>query len=171
MRDRLSLLIVWGALLGVAPGCGSSPGAAPAAPAVALPSSSLVTLQGETTDLRTVLQGRAGLVTFWATWCDACGREMDALNRLAVRAAQRGDALVVGVAVGETRETVAAFAQRRGLLYAQLVDEDFRLADTLGQRSVPATLVVDRGGSIVFRGAALDGAALAAFRKAVGDVE
>ena len=43
------------------------------------------------------------------------------------------------------------------------------LADALGQRRVPATLVVDRSGRVVYRGEALDEGSLAAFRKALGD--
>jgi peroxiredoxin len=75
--------------------------------------------------------------------------------------------VVVSVAVGERRETVAAFARRVGLPYAQLVDESFGLADALGQERVPATLVINRSGRIVFRGGALDRAGLAAFRSAL----
>ncbi len=88
-----------------------------------------------------------------------------------MQARARGDAIVVGVAVGETREIVAEFTSRRGIGYDQLVDEDFRLADALGQRRVPATLVVDRAGRIVFRGGALDAAGLAAFRTTLGSSE
>jgi peroxiredoxin len=108
------------------------------------------------------------MVTLWATWCDACVGEIDVLERLQRQAGARVDAVVVGVAVGETREHVAAFAQKRGLVYAQLVDENFRLADALGEPRVPATLVVDRAGHIVFRGGALDTSSLAAFRSALG---
>jgi hypothetical protein len=50
-----------------------------------------------------------------------------------------------------------------------LLDEDFRVADALGQRDVPATLVVDRGGRIVYRGDALDSASLVAFRRTLGE--
>jgi cytochrome c biogenesis protein CcmG, thiol:disulfide interchange protein DsbE len=132
-----------------------------------LPSTPVVTLEGAATDLRRVLRGRVAIVSLWATWCEACVGEIDALNRLQAQAARRDDAVVVGVAVGEDRETVAAFARRRGLTYAQWVDEAFRLADALGEPRVPATLVVDRGGQIVFRGGALDPAGLAAFRSAL----
>ena len=104
-------------------------------------------------------------VSLWATWCDACEKEMDALNRLDARTG--ADAVVIGVAVGEEREKVADFTRRRGLRYVQLVDQDFAFADALGQRRVPATLVVDRQGRIVFRGEALDAASLDALRRAV----
>jgi peroxiredoxin len=126
-----------------------------------------MTLDGAATDLRSVLRGRVAVVSFWATWCDACVDEIAALERLHEQARGRNDAVVVAVAVGESRETVAEFARKRRLAYEQLVDERFQLADALGQQRVPATLVVDHAGHIVFRGGALDPAGLAAFRSAL----
>ena len=118
-------------------------------------------------DLPGFLHGRPALVSLWATWCDTCIHEAPALNRLEHESEKAGDAVVVGVAVGETRDTVRAFTRTQHLDYPQLLDPDFRLADTLGERQVPATLVVDRGGRIVFRGKSLDADSLAAFRRAV----
>jgi len=74
---------------------------------------------------------------------------------------------VLAVAVGEKRSTVAEFVARRGLKYSQLVDEEFRLADALGQSRVPATLVIDRDGRIIYTGGTLDDSALAAMRGAL----
>jgi len=134
-----------------------------------LPSEPVTTLDGVQTELGRVVQGRVALVSFWATWCTGCEKEVDALNRLSERAAARGDALVVGVVVGEPRATVDAFVRRRGVRYLQVLDENFRLADALGQRDVPATLVVDRDGRIVYRGDALDRAGLVAFQRTLGE--
>jgi thiol-disulfide isomerase/thioredoxin len=142
---------------------------APRPAATTLPPEAVVTLDGMQTDLGRMIQGRATLLSFWATWCTGCEKELDALNRLSDRAEARGDALVVGVAVGEPRDTVDAFVRARGVRYVQILDKDFRLADALGQRDIPATLVVDRIGRIVYRGDALDGKSLAAFRRALGE--
>jgi peroxiredoxin len=132
--------------------------------ATTLPQESLVTLSGERMELSSVVRGRVALLSFWATWCDSCTREIDSLNRLAARTAARRDALVVGVAVGEPHAAVGTFVREHGVRYAQLVDEDFRLADALGQRNVPATLVIDRDGRVVYRGDGLDSSGLEAFR-------
>jgi peroxiredoxin len=162
MRGRAALL------LALVAGCGAAPG--PAAPAATtLTGRGVVTLAGERADLSSLTAGRVALVSLWATWCDACTREIDALNRLSARTADRKDALVVGVAVGESTASVEAFRRQHGMTYLQLVDPDFSLADALAQRRVPATLIVDRTGRVVFRGDALDGASLAAFRVALGD--
>jgi peroxiredoxin len=156
-------------------GCGAADPATPAPTTataaqtpVALPTQPLTTLAGDKTDLGRVTEGRVALVSLWATWCDACTKEIDSLNRLAAKTEGRKDALVVGVAVGESPATVGAFTKRHAMSYLQLVDEEFLLADALGQRHVPAMLVIDRGGKIVYRGDALDAAGLAAFRGALG---
>ncbi len=133
---------------------------------VVLPATSVETLDGGATDLAGFLRGRPALVSLWATWCDTCIEEAPALNRLDTEARKNGDAVVVGIAVGENAEKVRTFTTERRLAYAQLLDPEFRFADTLGERQVPATLVVDRAGHIVFRGRALDAESLAAFRQA-----
>jgi peroxiredoxin len=159
---RLSLL----ALLAVAAcATASAPAAAPQKPTT-LPAIDLVTLDGQPTSLSAAIGGRVAVVSLWATWCEACAAEFDALSRLSERAGARG-ATVMAVAVGEKRDTVAAFVARRALRYPQLVDEEFRLADALGQKRVPATLVIDREGKVTFVGGALDEHALAALRAAL----
>jgi peroxiredoxin len=164
MGHRLSLLI--GTVALAAGACGA-PEAPSSLPEQRLPAVALATLAGEPTEVARIAAGRVALVSLWATWCEACAREMDALNRLDVATASGRDAVVIGVDVGEDRERVAEFARRRGLRYAQLVDEPFAFADAIGQRRIPATLVVDRRGRIVFRGDALDEASLAALRNAI----
>jgi peroxiredoxin len=157
MLIRRSLLIL------LLASCATAPARAPRSD---LPAVELLTLDGQPTRLQQALEGRVALVAVWATWCEACATEFEALTRLSERAGARG-AVVVAVAVGEKRSTVAEFVARRGLRYPQLVDEDFRLADALGQTRVPATLVVDRDGRILFSGGTLDESAIAALRGAL----
>jgi cytochrome c biogenesis protein CcmG/thiol:disulfide interchange protein DsbE len=156
--------------VGVGAGAGGGVGAESPGDATsgALPPVPVATLAGEPAHLAALTEGRVALVSLWATWCDACDKEMDALNRLHESTAAGRDAVVIGVAVGEDRAKVAAFTRQRGLRYAQLVDEHYAFADALGQRRLPATLVVDRHGRIVYRGEALDARGLDAFRRAIG---
>jgi peroxiredoxin len=166
MRHRLSILTALSVALSAC-----SPAVAPrngsAARTVSLPATELAALDGSTTALPSFLRGRPALVSFWATWCDACADEVPALNRLWAQVRERGDAVVVGIAVGDERARVIDFTERHALAYPQLVDGEFRFADALGERRVPTTLVVDRAGRIVFRGQAFDAASLHAFRRAM----
>ena len=173
MRSWRAFLVVLGSLLG----CASAPlptPTQPAAPVVSaaaspalLPAIELVTSENHAAGVDSVRAGKVALVSFWAPWCDSCVAELDALNRLDDRARASGG-LVIGVAVGETPESAAAFAGAHQMRYPQLVDENYKLTDALGQRRVPTTLVVDRTGHVVYTGGALDERALAAFRAALG---
>jgi peroxiredoxin len=172
VRHWIRILIAASGLLAYAPACApsssASSGLPPATPWGATAAASLVTLAGEPTEVASVAHGRVALVSLWATWCDGCQREIEALNRLEASTASESDAVVIGVAVGERRQTVADFVRRRGLRYTQLVDEEFRFADSIGERRVPATLVLDRAGRIVYRCDALDARGLAALRDELG---
>jgi peroxiredoxin len=168
MRRGLSILILV-TLVGWAIGCATS---APRAPEAALrspiPTVEVATLDGQPTQLQALTSGKVALLALWAPWCEACSEELSALSRLHDHATPEG-ALVVAIAVGEPRAKVAEFVAAHGLRYPQLVDEQFRLADALGQRRVPATLVIDRSGRVTYAGGALDAAALAALRAALSN--
>ncbi len=174
MWNRLHLLAALAlAGCGAAPSAsGPAPGPAPVAqaPGKKLPSIAVRGLDLRPRRLDEAVRGRVALVSLWATWCDACAREFEALNRLDAKVRERG-AVVLGVAVGEPIATVTAFAARHRLSYPQLVDESFALADALGEKRVPATLVIDASGRVVFVGGALDEAALDAFRDAMNEHE
>jgi thiol-disulfide isomerase/thioredoxin len=126
----------------------------------------LADLESHPVTLAKVLAGRPALVNLWAPWCERCKTELPDLDRLARRL--EGCAVIVGVAVGEDAPHTAAFVHQRGLVYPQVVDEGFRLADTLHQSRVPTTLVISGEGAIVHVGLALDQAAVGALEAALG---
>jgi peroxiredoxin len=164
MRCWLSLLI-----LVVGSACGGATRALPTERVPGkVPAVEVATLDGKPTRVDALTAGKVTLLALWAPWCEACGAELGALTRLQESVAPRG-AMVVAVAVGEPRAKIAEFVAERRLRYPQLVDEQFRLADALGQRRVPATLVIDPHGRVTYAGGALDASALAALRAALAN--
>lgn len=137
----------------LASSCASSP--ATTSKPTTLPNADLQSLDHGPEALSRALGGRPALVSLWATWCDACHKEMPDLAQLDTWAKEHGG-VVMGVAVGEPVAKVKSFASEHRMAYPILVDEDFRLSDALGEKRVPATLVVDRTGTIVYVGGALD---------------
>lgn len=162
MGFRVSLLVVSLWLLG----CAAPPPERPAV-GVALPEVPTLDLEKKPASLTGLTRGRVALVALWATWCTSCAHELEALNRLQAEVGE--GALVVGVAVGEPYDKVAEYLRARRLSYAQLVDEDFKLADALGTTRVPTTLVVARSGQLRYAGGALDREALSALRGALAE--
>jgi peroxiredoxin len=158
MLIRLSLLTL------LAISCATAP--APSPRVESLPPLDLQTLDGQPARLQETLGGRVALIALWAPWCDGCQAEFEALGRLHDRTAPRG-ALVLAVAVGQTRDVVARFVADRGLRYPQLVDEQFRLSRAIGDDHLPTTLVIDRAGRVVYQGGKFDEKALAALRAAL----
>jgi thiol-disulfide isomerase/thioredoxin len=162
MGFRFSLLIAGLLALSCAPAVARGP-----AVGARLPEVPALGLDRRPASLTGLTRGRVALVALWATWCTSCERELDELNRLQAEVGE--GALVVGVAVGEPYDKVAAYLRPRGLSYAQLVDEDFKLADALGTKRVPTILVVGRSGELRYAGGALDRAALSALRQALAE--
>ena len=94
-------------------------------------------------------RGRVVLLNFWATWCGPCKEEMPAMERLYQKF--RGQGLVV-LAVsndseGSTR-SVARFVKESGLTFPVGLDPRLRVANLYGVRVLPASLIIDRKGSI-----------------------
>ena len=136
----------------------------PQAPkATSLPSLEVRPLDAGAPRLGALVAGRPALVSLWATWCEPCRDEIPELARLDAYAREHGGS-VVAIAVGESADHVTRFRQGRAMPYPGYVDEDFRFADALGERAVPATLVVDASGRIVLRAGALDARAASAFK-------
>ena len=163
MGFRLPLLV----LVLVLASCQGQTPKSSAAPAgvYALPDVALLTLDQKRVSLPVLLRGRPALVNLWATWCDACEREFDALNRLNQRVASR--AFVLGVAVGEPHEKIESFARERGINYPLVVDESFAFADAIGSQRLPTTLVIGKDGRVLLRSGELDAATLEAFSRAI----
>ena len=145
-------------------GPGATGAAAPATRPEVLPPVDVRPLDGAPR-LASAIEGRPALVSLWATWCEPCRDEIPALARLDGWARAHG-AVVVAVAIGEAADKVTTFRKDTPMPYAVYVDEEHRFADALAERSVPATLVLDRTGRIVFRGGALDARAEEALKAA-----
>jgi thiol-disulfide isomerase/thioredoxin len=172
---RVATFVALGAL--TVTGCGAGHGGAVRAsaptgrpaPAVAADFHAipLTSIDGRAAPLSTLLGGHPALVSFWAPWCEPCVRELPQLERLA-RALSPCQVSILGVAVGEKPQTIAAFSRTRRLTYPQFTDEQFTLADALGQRRIPATVVFDGAQHVVYTGELLDRRATTALMRALG---
>lgn len=92
------------------------------------------------------LQGRPVWLVFMATWCTACRAEIPDVE--AFHEQSGDDVAVIAVYVGESGSAVQPYAERLGLSFTQLPDEQTALAQAYGVLGVPAHYFVDPDGVV-----------------------
>ncbi len=90
---------------------------------------------------------RITLINFWATWCLPCEAEMPALQALHARYQANG-LYIIGVNMGETPQTVQAWADRLGLTFALGIDHSGQTVANYRLRGQPTTVIVAPNGRI-----------------------
>ncbi|NUP05907.1 MAG: TlpA family protein disulfide reductase [Polyangiaceae bacterium] len=140
--------------------CGgsSSKASAPEAQMMArpLPAASIAPLEGGAArPVAEVTRGKVAVIDIWATWCGAC-KNVAATLELLADARKHTDLLIVGVDVGEDRETVARYFDGKQPRYPIYLDPDFAVANGLSQTELPAVVVVDRTGTVRLVGRKVD---------------
>jgi len=94
-------------------------------------------------------RGKVLVVSFWATWCPPCRKEMPSLARLG-RELGPERAAVLAVNVGDGQDRVRAFLdeiEHDGLTV--LMDTDKTMPGTWFLRGLPVTYVLNRSGKVV----------------------
>jgi peroxiredoxin len=143
------ILIGLFALLVIGGGLGlwltSGPGLTPA------PAVTLKTIDGETITTED-LKGQPVVLTFWATTCPGCVKEMPHLVELHEKYNAQG-LEVIGVAMAyDPPNQVVAMRDRRQLPYTIAIDVDSSAAKAFGDvRLTPTTFLIDTQGRIVYK--------------------
>lgn len=136
-------------ILGVL-GCGPSSPRTAEKPfsAMPLPAVTVAPLGGgEARALADVTKGRVAVIDLFATWCTAC-KEVTKNVELLAAAKKDTQLLVLGIDIGEDRDTLARFLEGQQPPYDIFLDPQLAVADALGQKELPAVIVVDKTGTV-----------------------
>jgi len=93
-------------------------------------------------------RGSVVIVNFWATWCQPCREEMPALERVWQRYRDRR-LVVLGISIDTDPGVIPKFVASYRLSFPMGHDANKKLADSLGARAMPTTLVIDTEGYLV----------------------
>lgn len=118
-----------------------------------LPSANVKTLQGQTMNVQELgKSGKITVVSFWATWCSPCKKELDAIKDYYEEWQEKYGVELVAVSVDDARTAakIPAMIEEKGWTYRVLIDSNKEFQQTANIASVPHTLLLDTAGNIVF---------------------
>jgi peroxiredoxin len=94
-------------------------------------------------------KGKPYVVSFWASWCGPCRKEMPLLNEAY---GKRDGALpVVGVTFQDPASESKKFVDQYGIDFPIAPDDGYRIAKAFGVINVPTTFFVGADGKVVER--------------------
>lgn len=102
-------------------------------------------IEGKTAALSDFLYQKVVVITFFATWCEPCKKELIELNAIFNKYRQdRLIVLAISMDLPESRSEVRSLAKKLALSYPVLLDDDFTAVELFNQRrEAPFTLVIN----------------------------
>ncbi len=100
-----------------------------------------------------VEKGKVTVISFWATWCIPCKKEIKNIAKVLPDWKKEADFNFVSISIDESRaEGVArTYAISQGWNFPYYIDVNADLKRSLNFQSVPFTCIIDKTGKIVFR--------------------
>ncbi|WP_223248308.1 peroxiredoxin family protein [Sulfurirhabdus autotrophica] len=115
----------------------------------AVSSDSFTTLSGEKIRLQK-LRGKIVLVTFWATSCPACIKEMPDLIQTYQKYHERGFEIIAVAMSYDSLQYVKAFTTKNKLPFSVVWDADGQLAKSFdGVRLTPTAFLIGKDGNLI----------------------
>lgn len=117
-----------------------------------LPSVQLKDLNGKVVDTSTLNNdGKPFVVSFFATWCKPCLRELRAINELYPDWQDETGMKLIAISTDEAQNVhkVKPLVDSEGFEYEVLLDSNQDLQRALGIQMIPYVMIVDGNGNIV----------------------
>jgi cytochrome c biogenesis protein CcmG/thiol:disulfide interchange protein DsbE len=118
-----------------------------------LPSINLTDLKGKTyNSLDITKDNKITVISFWATWCVPCKKELNTINEVYEEWQKKYDMKLVAISIDDSRSAtkVKPYIDGQRWEFDVLLDinQDFKRA--LNIQSVPFTILLDQNGKIVY---------------------
>lgn len=119
-----------------------------------LPNVEVKALDGKLINARDIQkEGKLMVVSFWATWCKPCIKELNAIRDIYPDWLDQAEFQFVAVSVDDSRSqhSVAPFVKGRGWEYEVYLDINSDLKRALNVVNIPHTLIYNKEGRLVWQ--------------------
>ena len=117
-----------------------------------LPSVKLIDMNGKA--VNTAELGFKGpvVISFWATWCSPCKRELNTIHELYTDWQEETGVTLVAVTIDDekTKAQVPVYVDGKGWEYLVLMDPNGDFKRAMGVNNVPHTFLIDQNGQFVY---------------------
>lgn len=118
----------------------------------AVPDFSARDLSGKRFELRSALESGPAVVTFWATWCKPCRKELPELQRLVEKYGEKGFRVIGVNGDGPVDQAkIRPYVRALGYDFTVIPDPDGEIRRRLQVEVFPTTFLIDADGTIVHR--------------------
>ncbi|GAB5416867.1 MAG: hypothetical protein Crog4KO_17340 [Crocinitomicaceae bacterium] len=92
------------------------------------------------------------IISFWATWCSPCKRELNTIHDLYIDWQDETGVTLVAVSVDDerTKNSVPMYVNGKGWEYLVLMDPNGDFKRAMGVNNVPHTFLINTDGTIVY---------------------
>ena len=119
-----------------------------------LPNLELKDIDGNPVELSTLVDGKNPVViSFFATWCHPCLRELDAIHEVYADWQEETGVKLIAISIDKSSNImkVKPLVRSKGWDYEVLLDTNQAFARTMNVTMVPAVFLLDQKGNIVYR--------------------
>ena len=100
----------------------------------------------------TIEKGKVTLISFWATWCVPCKKEIKNISIKLPDWKKEADFNYITISIDEPRAEglVRTYAISQGWSFPYYIDPNSDLKRSLSFQNVPYTMIIDKSGKVVF---------------------
>src|SRR5215475_2204022 len=115
------------------------------------PSFELPALDGQKVSLANFHGKKKLVLTFWASWCGPCKTEMPTLRKFYERHRKEADKFeLLAISIDDAQRDAERFATEMKLPFPILMDTNKSVSDSYGVESIPAMLIIDANGKVIY---------------------
>lgn len=119
-----------------------------------IPSVDVKTVDGKTVNSSTFSNdGKPIIISFWATWCKPCKKELDAIAENYADWQKETGVKLIAISIDDSRSSgkVGTDVKSKGWEYEVYIDENQDFKRAMNVNNVPHTFIVDGSGNIVWQ--------------------